>query len=144
MLHHSFEHVDNPHAVLKHLNKLLCLEGELLIRIPVVDSFAWRKYGINWFQLDAPRHFFLHTIKSMALLAKDCGFVLKQVDYDSDQMQFLNSEKYCRDIALHTNMKNPLPHTFDKECTKQAKQLNKMRDGDQACFILKKDNSSNA
>jgi 2-polyprenyl-3-methyl-5-hydroxy-6-metoxy-1,4-benzoquinol methylase len=77
MLHHSFEHMDNPCGVLKQIDKLLNPDGELLIRIPVSDSFAWRKYGVDWFQLDAPRHFFLHTTKSIALLAKNSGFVLK-------------------------------------------------------------------
>jgi 2-polyprenyl-3-methyl-5-hydroxy-6-metoxy-1,4-benzoquinol methylase len=136
MLHHSFEHMDNPHEVLRQLYKLLKHEGQLLIRIPVSDSFAWRKYGVNWFQLDAPRHFFLHTTKSIALLAKDCGFVLKQVIYDSRESQFLYSEKYCKDIALHVDM-DFLP-SYVRRCKKWTKYLNKIQDGDQACFVLKK------
>jgi SAM-dependent methyltransferase len=52
MLHHSFEHMDNPREVLSQLHKLLKPGRQLLIRIPVSDSFAWRKYGVNWFQLD--------------------------------------------------------------------------------------------
>jgi 2-polyprenyl-3-methyl-5-hydroxy-6-metoxy-1,4-benzoquinol methylase len=136
MLHHSFEHMDNPRAVLNQLHKILALEGKLLIRIPVSDSFAWRKYGVNWYQLDAPRHFFLHTTKSMALLAKNCGFVLKQVIYDSTEKQFLNSEKYCRDITLYEGVK--ISSFYVRKCKRQAACLNKMKDGDQACFLLEK------
>jgi 2-polyprenyl-3-methyl-5-hydroxy-6-metoxy-1,4-benzoquinol methylase len=136
MLHHSFEHMDNPREVLNRLHKLLSPEGTLLIRIPVSDSFAWRKYGTNWYQLDAPRHFFLHTTKSMALLAKDSGFVLERVVYDSTEGQLLQSEKYCRDVALH-DIVNFLP-SYVLQCKKQAKYLNKHKDGDQACFVLKK------
>jgi SAM-dependent methyltransferase len=58
MLHHSFEHMDNPYSVLEQLYKMLNNYGFLLIRIPVNDSLAFRKYGSNWVQLDAPRHFF--------------------------------------------------------------------------------------
>jgi 2-polyprenyl-3-methyl-5-hydroxy-6-metoxy-1,4-benzoquinol methylase len=136
MLHHSFEHMYNPRNVLNGLYELLNPNGKILIRIPVADSFAWRKYGVNWFQLDAPRHFFLHTTKSIALLAKNSGFVVEQVFYDSTDAQFLCSEKYCRDITIYEDM-DVLP-TKIKLCKRQATYLNKMKDGDQACFVLKK------
>jgi 2-polyprenyl-3-methyl-5-hydroxy-6-metoxy-1,4-benzoquinol methylase len=137
MLHHSFEHMDNPRETLDQLYKILNPKGQLLIRIPVSDSFAWRKYGVNWVQLDAPRHFFLHTKKSIALLAKDCGFVLKRIIYDSTKEQFLCSEKYCRDITLfHTDIKVSAAHV--RKCKKHAAYLNKIKDGDQACFVLEK------
>ena len=136
MLHHSFEHMDNPHLALKQLCNMLNTGGHLLIRIPVSDSFAWRKYGINWFQIDAPRHFFLHTTKSMVILSKEAGFVLKKIVYDSAEYQFLYSEKYCRDIALSEKV-NFSP-TEIKNCKKQAKLLNQIMDGDQACFLFQK------
>jgi 2-polyprenyl-3-methyl-5-hydroxy-6-metoxy-1,4-benzoquinol methylase len=136
MLHHSFEHMDNPRKVLNRLYQLLNPNGTLLIRIPVADSFAWRKYGVNWFQLDAPRHFFLHTTKSITLLAKSCGFILKHVFYDSTEAQFMHSEKYCRDISLFEPMQ--VSRRMRKDYKKCAKWLNRMMDGDQACFVLKK------
>jgi SAM-dependent methyltransferase len=136
MLHHSFEHMDNPRETLNQLYQLLAPEGQLLIRIPVSDSFAWRKYGSNWYQLDAPRHFFLHTTKSMSLLAKECGFVLKRVIYDSTELQFLHSEQYSRDLTLHTNVE--ISPSYIKKCKKQAALLNELKDGDQACFVLEK------
>jgi predicted SAM-dependent methyltransferase len=136
MLHHSFEHMDNPRETLNQLYQLLTPEGQLLIRIPVSDSFAWRKYGNNWVQLDAPRHFFLHTTKSIALLADDCGFILKNVVYDSSRRQFTGSEKYCREITFFADC--DFPSSYIRMCKKQAAYLNKMRDGDQACFVLVK------
>jgi SAM-dependent methyltransferase len=134
MLHHSFEHMDNPREVMKRLYELLNPGGKLLIRIPVSDSFAWRKYGVNWFQLDAPRHFFLHTTNSITRLAKDSGFVLEEIFYDSGRGQFTASEKYCMDISFYTEVN--FPKSYLKECKKQAKLLNRMKDGDQACFVL--------
>jgi predicted SAM-dependent methyltransferase len=136
MLHHSFEHMDNPYGVLKQLYRLLNPEGEVLIRIPVSDSFAWRKYGVNWSQLDAPRHFFLHTTNSITRLATSCGFVLYRISYDSTEGQFLDGEKYSRNITLHEHI--AVESSCIRECKKQAKILNKIKDGDQACFILKK------
>jgi SAM-dependent methyltransferase len=136
MLHHSFEHMDKPYEVLKQLYTLLNREGEVLIRIPVSDSFAWRKYGVNWFQLDAPRHFFLHTTNSITRLAKSCGFVVHRVSYDSTDRQFIDSEKYCRDISLHEQ--TAVEPSYLRECKKQAAILNRIKDGDQACFVLRK------
>jgi len=136
MLHHSFEHMPEPHNVLENIYKILNDDGILLIRIPVSDSFAYRKYQNNWYQLDAPRHFFLHTTKSMSYLAKNNGFTIKDVIYDSTEYQILGSETYCRDIRLIDGIK--FTSTYIQECKKIAKYLNKIKDGDQCCFILKK------
>lgn len=136
MLHHSFEHMDTPHNVMKQLFAMLNPNGQLLIRIPLSDSYAWRKYGTDWFQIDAPRHFFLHTIKSMSILALESNFILEEVYYDSQYKQFTNSYKYSKGISLYETME--LSTDFIKACKKQTKILNKLRDGDQACFYFKK------
>lgn len=136
MLHHSFEHMAEPRLVLRRLYEMLSSHGFLLIRIPICDSFAWRKYGVNWFQIDAPRHLFLHTIRSMMLLSQDVGFTLRGIEYDSTEEQFLISDNYCRDIPFVENRifsTNGI-HVFEK----QAKLLNELMDGDQACFVFQK------
>lgn len=55
---HSFEHVPDPLENLRAVARLLTADGTCIIRIPTVSSFAWEHYRTNWFQLDAPRHFF--------------------------------------------------------------------------------------
>jgi len=137
MLHHSFEHMEDPHLILEQLYKMLNPNGFLLIRIPVSDSFAWRKYGVNWFQIDAPRHLFLYTTRSMNLLGKNAGFVLKQVIHDSTEIQFLYSDKYCRDISLFENV--DFSPEYVNDCKKHAGWLNRIMDGDQACFLFQKE-----
>ena len=134
MMHHSFEHMDNPYEVLKKCYHLLTPGGKLLIRIPVADCFAYRKYGPNWYQLDAPRHFFLHTTRSISMLAKKTGFTTKQIEYDSNIYQFIYSEQYCKDITLYENVK--IPSARIKVLNKQARKLNLLHDGDQAIFYF--------
>jgi 2-polyprenyl-3-methyl-5-hydroxy-6-metoxy-1,4-benzoquinol methylase len=145
MLHHSFEHMPNPLFV---LNKLYCLlkPGHfVLVRIPTVSSFAWRKYKTNWFQLDAPRHLFLHSTKSIQLLADKAGFRVTDITYDSKAIQFWRSEQY----AKCTKLKDEQAHIIDlnkivfskkelKQFEEEAKKLNEKNDGDQACFFLYK------
>ena len=143
MLHHTFEHVSDPLNTLKEIYRI-CKPGKtVLIRIPISSSFAWRKYGINWVQLDAPRHFFLHTRKSMEMLAQKVGFKILEVIYDSTEFQFWGSEQFLRDIPLKARNSygvNPKQSIFSKEEIKlfrsKAEELNKANDGDSACFIL--------
>lgn len=137
MLHHSFEHMSNPHQVFAKLNSLLAKGGTALIRIPVVDSYAWRKYGMDWFQVDAPRHFFLHTVKSLNYLAQKYEFSIEHVFYDSLAYQISISEKYIRDIPFFdkTELFSPKETKLLKEI---ADRLNNALDGDRACFYLKK------
>jgi SAM-dependent methyltransferase len=79
MFHHSLEHILNQLETLQEVHGILDDKGTCLIRIPTVSSFAWRHYGVNWAQLDAPRHLFLHSIESMALLANRAGFYIEGI-----------------------------------------------------------------
>lgn len=137
MLHHAFEHMAEPLMILQNINRLLTPQGLVIIRIPVGNCFAWRKYGADWVQLDAPRHFFLHTPHSMQLLCKQSGFELFDIMYDSYYLQFFGSEKYLHDIPLK-DKREVLSSTEIEKFNREAERLNKINDGDQACFYLKK------
>jgi SAM-dependent methyltransferase len=146
MLNHSFEHMCEPLSVFKELYRLLRPNRYVLIRIPVASSFAWRKYGVNWVQLDAPRHLFLHTTKSIQILADEVGFRLIEIIFDSTEFQFLGSERYLRDIPeihwrdANSYMRNSGKSIFSKKkiafFKRMANELNKNHDGDSAWFYL--------
>ena len=95
-MHNVFEHVPDPLSTLKKLNDLLEPGRYALLRIPIVDSYGWKNYGVNWALLDAPRHFYLHTTTSMNLLAQEAGFEVARVVFDSDSFTFWGSEQYLR------------------------------------------------
>ena len=142
MMHHSFEHMNNPHKVFDKLSELLNDDGLLLIRIPLADSYAWRKYGTCWFQMDVPRHFYLHSVKSLNYLIEKYGFHIEKIEYDSTWQQFYFSESYLRNISLNENF-NEFSLKNKRVFQKQAQILNKMMDGDQACFYIRKNNNPN-
>ncbi|HUN69694.1 MAG TPA: class I SAM-dependent methyltransferase, partial [Burkholderiales bacterium] len=98
MLHHSFEHMLDPADTLVKLQRLLSPAGTLLLRIPVSDCHARRKYGLNWMAWDAPRHLYLHSVKSMELLAAAAKMEIFLREYDSSCQQFTSSELYIRGI----------------------------------------------
>lgn len=147
MFHHAFEHLENPSSVFEKLNRLLKPNGNALIRIPIIDSYAWDIYGTDWVQLDAPRHYFLHSVKSIEYLSDKFNFKIKNIIYDSTSFQFLGSEQYKRQIPLmspesyYIDSNNSIFNKADiKKFNDKAKELNQSKRGDTACFFLQKIN----
>jgi len=146
MLHHSFEHMPEPLHTLETLYRLLKPNRYILLRMPLASSFAWRKYGVDWVQLDAPRHLFLHTTRSLEVLARKSGFRVAEVIFDSDEFQFWGSEQYQSGIPLRderSHWVNPSQSIFSEQeidaYSRLAAELNDRMEGDQACFYLYKE-----
>jgi SAM-dependent methyltransferase len=144
-LHHTFEHMRSPLRVLQCIRVVLNPGGVLLLRTPVASSEAFETYGADWVQLDAPRHLYLHTRKSMDLLARQAGLVILQVVYDSTAFQFWGSEQYRRDIPLldpRSYQVDPASSVFTRaqiaDFEARARRLNEEGRGDQACFYLRR------
>jgi SAM-dependent methyltransferase len=145
MFHHSFEHIPDPADSIQSVSKILTKGGVCLIRIPIVASYAWEHYKVNWVQLDAPRHFFLHSVKSIDILAEKANLNLEEIIYEATDFQFWGSEQYIKDIPLtspYSYYVNPSKSIFKKEqiklFRKKAEELNSMNQGDSAAFILRK------
>ncbi len=140
--HHSFEHLPAPLEDLSATAEHLAPDGICLIRIPISSSWAFEHYGTNWVQLDAPRHLYLHSRRSLELLAENCGLEVFDVIYDSTAYQITGSERYVRKEALRSDRKRgpleSLKRRRDrKKYAKQAETLNANEQGDQACFYLR-------
>jgi 2-polyprenyl-3-methyl-5-hydroxy-6-metoxy-1,4-benzoquinol methylase len=142
---HSFEHMIDPHETLMKVRNILSQEGICIIRMPVKSEYIWNNYGINWVQIDAPRHFFVFTITGFKILVKNAGLKLKNTIFDSTEFQFWGSEQYKRNIPLESEnsyKNNPKKSIFTKDqinsYKENTKHLNKENLGDQAIFILKK------
>jgi hypothetical protein len=145
MMHHSLEHMPDQSKALTSARGLLSDNGVCVIRIPLSSSYAWERYRENWAQLDAPRHFYLHTIDSMNHLANRSGFNIVDIRYDSSAFQIWGSEQYLSDIALSEpksyaiNKKNSIFSKAEiEEFEMLTRELNITGKGDQAIFYLKK------
>ena len=142
IMNHAFEHMAEPLVVLRDIRRVLKSGSYALIRIPVASSYAWRKYGVHWVQLDPPRHLFLHTLQSMKLLAEEAGLQISSVFYDSSTLQFTGSEKYLKDIPLTDTSGADLFSEADiLSFQRRAAKLNEEEEGDQAGFYLHKRDS---
>ena len=146
IFNHALEHMQNQKEILQKAHYLLKSGGCVLVRVPVAGTYAWKTYGVNWVQLDAPRHLFIHTVASMGLLAAQVGFKRVGTVFDSWDLQFWGSEQYLKDIPLRD--KRSYAELCDESLfTKKqiqsfrdrATALNKQNNGDAAAFYLFKD-----
>lgn len=144
MFHHSFEHMSEPNNILQIVKNILAPGGICLIRVPTVSSSAWLQYSVNWVAIDAPRHIFIPSIKSMNILCDNAGLTLYDIVYDSTILQFWGSEQYLKDIPLvseKTYGKHNNNSIFSKEDIKNFQrktvELNAVQLGDSAAFFIK-------
>jgi SAM-dependent methyltransferase len=145
MANHVLEHIRNQDDFLAQISRVLGQKGIAMIRIPVKDTYAWRHYGANWVQLDAPRHRVLHTLPSFKMLVRNNGFEIADILFDSTGFQFWGSEQYEKNIWLtaeNSYSVNPGKSLFSSgdiaRFELRAQELNAQKDGDQVCFFLRK------
>jgi SAM-dependent methyltransferase len=144
MLHHSFEHMNKPAEAMQQVAEHLNPGGKVILGIPVASSFAWKHYGVNWVNLDAPRHFFLHTHISIEILARKAGLVIDQVIHEGMDEQFWLSEQYAQDISANDPrslgsgvVKRLFAWKTIRAGKARAKELNRKKEGDLVCFHLR-------
>jgi len=146
LFNYSFEHISNPLDTLKKARQLQNSGNNLILRIPVSNSYAWKKYGTYWANLDAPRHFHIFSEKAISVLARQSGYKIEKFVYDSTDIQFYLSELYKNGIpytATKFGSKNPMKdfrHIVSKKDMRKfktlSKELNKLKEGDLATFYL--------
>ncbi|MDP1678929.1 MAG: class I SAM-dependent methyltransferase [Candidatus Nitrotoga sp.] len=144
--HHSLEHIPDQLAQLTAARHLLDAGGICLVRIPLVSSYVWEKYGVNWVELDAPRHLYLHSKESIKLLAEKAGFYLIDTICDSSEFEFAASEQYQAGIPLFdqrsylVNLDKSIFTTQQMDAFKQeAMRVNANDTGGRAGFFFRVD-----
>ena len=143
MLHHSLEHMADPVEVLESIGSRLRPGGVVILRVPIAQSAAHRRYGVNWVGLDAPRHLSIPTEEGVRRAAERAGLRIEEASYDSYALQFWGSELYARDIPLR-DPRSPAEasnETFSARdidaWESESSMLNASRRGDSAAFVLR-------
>jgi SAM-dependent methyltransferase len=144
MFHHSLEHVPDPVTSLRVAARLLSPGGLCLIRIPVMGTRFWQEFGVDWAELDAPRHLYLMSRRTVDHLCKEVGFSLESVRHDSSGWELAASELYRRDIpmfertpaGLRSNLQGFSP-SENARFEIAAAALNEAGDAGRACFYLR-------
>lgn len=140
--HHSLEHMAEQTGTLIQAKRLLKPGGKILVRIPTVSSEAFEKYQEHWFQIDAPRHYYLHSHQSIRLVAAKAGLLVTSLWCDSSPKQFMISEQYKAGIPLFDSrsIENKKNKTFDKQqldnLERLTRKFNDSLRGDQICVVM--------
>jgi SAM-dependent methyltransferase len=100
LFQHSLEHLPDQVGALVAARERLLPGGRIFVEVPVVDSYAWRTYGTDWVDLDAPRHLYLHSIRSITRVAAAAGLAIARIAPMSSVFELLASEQYRRGIPL--------------------------------------------
>jgi SAM-dependent methyltransferase len=144
LMNHSLEHIPEQAETMKAIASHMNATGVLVVRIPVISKPVWEEYRENWVQIDAPRHYFIHSLDSFTLLSEKSGFVIEDFYFDSTEFLSWGSEQYKKDIPLHSEETRgivPRPGLFSQEDMNRfllkAEKLNSKNQGDQATFYLR-------
>ena len=145
ILKNVLEHNQDQFKTLTKISDLLDQNGIAIITIPLKNEYIWNMYGINWVQIDAPRHFFIHTLKSLQILVDKTNLKIKHYTFDSDAFQFWGSEQYVKDIPLMSKnsfLVNPKKSIFKnnqiKKFQEKANCLNSKELGDHIFLVLER------
>ncbi len=145
IFNHSLEHIPNQLSAFRRTSAILSKTGVCQVRIPVKTDYVWQHFGINWVQLDAPRHFYLHTVKSLSALGAKAGLSVRSSVFDSTGFQFWGTEQYRQNIPLRAENSywvNPRKSVFSQDeirrFSRMARKLNQICQGDQATFFVTK------
>jgi SAM-dependent methyltransferase len=137
MMHHALEHVPDPEDILRGLHSILAPDGVVLIRIPVAASYAWRAYGGEWVNLDAPRHFTLFSREGFEAAAARTHWAVRRVTYDAAPRTLYASEARIRGYCERATNVRAL---FNREelagWAQLANALRRSGDSDEAAFYL--------
>lgn len=68
------EHTNEPRKNLMEVRRILRPGGSLIIQVPNADSYQARWFGGQWFALDAPRHRYHFSVRTLAHLLSEIGF----------------------------------------------------------------------
>ena len=137
----SLEHMADPIDTFQSIKRLLKPKGVCCISIPVIPNIAFDTYGLYWFQLDAPRHLFLHSKKSINYLCEQAGLECYGMVSDSSNAQFVRSALYQKGYTFNEHTGEVLEREFaPKEWdnfSQLAEMANKMQYGDHAKFYIR-------
>lgn len=138
----SFEHVTDPLETLQSAAGLICDDGLIEMTIPTYPNVAFELFGPHWYQLDAPRHIFLHSRASIEYLAEKSGLKVEKFVYDSNSTQMYRSFLYQHGIPFNDMTTELVLRFFSpeqiKEFDEKSEECNRNGFGDHMKVYLTK------
>lgn len=93
-INHVLEHVNDPHETLKEIHRVLRPGGKFIVGVPNTRSPDCYLFGVDWYNLDVPRHLFDYSRNNLSNHLKKLGFKKIKIRYTSGRSYFFNSTIY--------------------------------------------------
>lgn len=75
----TLEHLHDPRSALMEVQRILKPRGQLLLRVPSLDSLDAHLFGPHWAGLDIPRHLTVFSRKTLSRLLVETGFTIERL-----------------------------------------------------------------
>jgi len=90
ILAHVLEHVSDPLAYLREINRVLTKKGILMLEVPNAGNFLIGVFKEKWFGWDLPRHLYHFTPKTLARMLDQAGFkVVKKNNFSLEYSPYV-------------------------------------------------------
>ena len=88
------EHLPDPKATFREIQRILKPDGIVYITVPNTRSLVFQLFRDNWYALDPPRHVISYSPKTLNVLAEATGFQVMRQDFTAGPFNFVRSMKY--------------------------------------------------
>ncbi len=131
----SLEHMHDPLSVLSEVRKIIKNNGIFIIGVPNIDGLSARIFKDLWYDLDAPRHLYHFSPKTLNLALEKTGFITEKIIYSPTPATIRNSlNHFFKEYKL--NLQIPLAFSFIIFSITMPIAL--FAKGDRTIFIVKK------
>jgi SAM-dependent methyltransferase len=108
VMKYALEHVHSPHATLKRIGDLLRPGGRAVFWVPNAKSLDALLFGACWRGLDAPRHLYIFTPKTVRGLLDSAGLRVEMISYSPMPNDWAGSvEFWLRDHGFPEGLAHP-------------------------------------
>lgn len=116
-LNNSLEHLYNPLETLRKVNKVLKMDGALIITVPNIDSLGFKLFGKSWYPLQPPIHLYHFSPNTLEKILNNAGFRVIKVDHNFPTHSYFSLFESFRSIFKNRD-------TEIKTKRKQSRSLN--------------------
>jgi 2-polyprenyl-3-methyl-5-hydroxy-6-metoxy-1,4-benzoquinol methylase len=106
-LSHVIEHLHDPKAVLNKLSASMKPGANITLATPNVNSLAFVIFRSFWFPLDAPRHLFLFSPRTLSDELAASGFEVTSITFDREPKVIIRSLAY---VCFGQSTRIPAPY----------------------------------
>lgn len=85
---HVLEHIRDPQRYLMGARRNLSQGGKIIIGVPNLDSWEFKRFGKHWFHLAPQYHIWHFSPLSLGKMLNDAGFKIEKIGYCSLEHHF--------------------------------------------------------